>query len=268
MSDILLIASITTVLFLLLAIFIVSISLVFQKRQVKFKQEKAALHAQYAQEILQTQIEVQNATLQLVGQELHDNIGQLLSVARINLNILEELDHQPDSRQYISQTNEIIDNSIHDLRALTRSLDGDFVKDFGLEESLSHELTRLKKTNRFFVDLNVTGIRYSLGYEKEIVLFRICQEALNNVLKHAKATKFFAELSYEFDKFTLVLKDNGTGFELESNPDGKSVKAGSGLRNMRRRSSLIGGTFTLDSILQQGTTITITIPLNEQTAHL
>src|SRR5690349_4299839 len=122
-----------SVLMLLLVLFLILFALLFQKRQSRYKQEKAALHAQYAQEMLQAQIEVQNATLQQIGQELHDNIGQLLSVARINLNMLEEMPHSEEVRAFIEQTNEVVNHSIIDLRGLTKSLDGDFVKDFGLE---------------------------------------------------------------------------------------------------------------------------------------
>lgn len=249
---------------LLLILFLVLFALLFRKRQFKYKQEKAALKAQYAQEMLQTQVEVQNSTLQQIGQELHDNIGQLLSIAKLNLNILEEMEQSAENQHYISQTNEVIGHSINDLRNLTKSLDGDFVKDFGLEESLSHELLRIRRTNKFLTELAVTGDRYTLGHEKEIVLFRICQEVLNNVLKHAKATKILTELHYQTDDFTLIIMDNGIGFETGSGETKELTRAGAGLRNMRRRSEMIGGKFILTTRPGEGTKIEIQLPVSKR----
>jgi two-component system NarL family sensor kinase len=86
----LLLAVISTIVFLILAVFIVFITLLYQQRQIQVIKEKADLKAAYDQEILRSQLEVQNQTLQQIGNELHDNIGQLLSVTRLYLNVLEE----------------------------------------------------------------------------------------------------------------------------------------------------------------------------------
>ncbi|SEJ66102.1 Histidine kinase-, DNA gyrase B-, and HSP90-like ATPase [Dyadobacter sp. SG02] len=252
---------------LLLVLFLVLFALLFQKRQARYKQEKAALHAQYAQEILQAQIEVQNATLQQIGQELHDNIGQLLSVARINLNILEGMPHTEAVRGFIEQTNEVVNQSITDLRGLTKSLDGDFVKDFGLEQGLSYELLRIRKTGLYETALLIVGEQCPLGYEKEIVLFRVSQEALNNILKHSSATCITAELNYQPDLFRLRLVDDGIGFDMEQIQNSPLTGAGAGLRNMERRVGMIGGTFKITSVPDTSTCIQIDIPLYRDPAE-
>ena len=253
MSDIEILSVIATIVLLLLTSFITVFFFIFQKRQLQNLQEKAALKTAYDQEILKSQIEVQNQTLQHIGQELHDNIGQLLSVAKINLNILEESDNE--ELEYIKQTNEIITQSISDLRALTKSLDGDFVRDFGLEESIAHELQRIRKTRRFQTEISVLGNKRKLGYEREIVLFRIVQEVLNNALKHSKAKNLTIVLHYFPESFTLNISDNGKGFDLE-NVNQKSIsQAGAGLRNIQRRMELIGGECSISSEIGKGTEV-------------
>ena len=242
---------------LLLVVFIVIFAFLFQKRQIQNLQEKAALKTAYDQEILKSQIEVQNQTLQHIGQELHDNIGQLLSVAKINLNILEESENE--ELDFIKQTNEIITQSISDLRALTKSLDGDFVKDFGLEESISHELQRIRKTRRFQTEISVLGEKRKLGYEREIVLFRIVQEILNNAIKHSKAKNLTIILHYFNDSFTLKVNDNGKGFDLENINQKTLSQAGAGLRNMQRRMELIGGKCTISSEIGKGTEVLLLV---------
>ncbi|MCU0469075.1 MAG: ATP-binding protein [Arcicella sp.] len=246
-----------TILLLFLCIFIFGFATLFQKRQQKHREEKAALKTAYDQEILKSQIEVQNQTLQHIGQELHDNIGQLLSVAKINLNFLEESDSE--ELEYIKQTNEIITQSISDLRALTKSLDGDFVKDFGLEESISYELQRIRKTRRFQTEISVLGEKRKLGYEHEIVLFRIVQEVLNNAIKHSKANNLTVVLHYFPDSFTLKIVDNGKGFDLESLKQKTISQAGAGLRNINRRMELIGGKCNISSEIGKGTEVSLSM---------
>ena len=160
---------------------------------------------------------------------------------------------------FIKQTNEIITQSISDLRALTKSLDGDFVKDFGLEESISHELQRIRKTRRFQTEISVLGEKRKLGYEREIVLFRIVQEILNNALKHSKAKNLAIVLHYFADSFTLKVNDDGKGFDLENINQKVLSQAGAGLRNMQRRMELIGGKCTISSEIGKGTEVVLSM---------
>jgi two-component system NarL family sensor kinase len=232
-----------------LAFFLVSIVIIaivrYQNKKRYYFIEVANLKTAYDQEILKSQIEVQNQTLQHIEQELHDNIGQLLSVAKINLNVLEESNNS--EHEYIKQTNDIITQSINDLRALTKSLDGDFLHDFGLEESISHELQRIRKTKRFETEISVLGTKRKLGYETEIVLFRIVQEVLNNALKNAKAKNIIVTLQYFSTTFELSIKDDGKGFDTQDIKPETMDSSGAGLGNMQRRMKLIGGNCRINS---------------------
>ena len=254
----------TLIVFLLL-IFVLTLFLIFQRRQIQNRQEKAHLQSQFAQEILKSQIEVQNSTLQQIGQELHDNIGQLLSVAKINLNILEDTVQEVENQEYIKQTNEIIGQSINDLRALTKSLDGDFVKQFGLQESMAFELQRIRKTKKFDTEITVNGEAYTLGFEREIILFRIFQEFLNNSIKHSGAKNIKVKLNYKPDLFNLQLFDDGQGFDYEKVVGETLQNSGAGLRNMERRSELIGGKSKLESAFGKGTKLEIDLPNDKNT---
>lgn len=168
----------------------------------------------------------------------------------------------PGSHERVVQANEIISLSLDELRALTKSFDGDFVKDFGLEESLVQELLRIRKTKKFETEFNVLGEKYSLGYEKEIVLFRISQEVLSNIMKHSKAQNIKVLLEYEREQFMLCITDNGIGFETQSNDVKELKRSGSGLRNMRRRAELIGGELFLQTHPGEGTKIKIELHLS------
>ncbi|MGX5852466.1 sensor histidine kinase [Dyadobacter jiangsuensis] len=259
-SEVVIIVAAGTVVIFLLLTFLLTMFLIFQRKQLVSQQEKAALHALYAKEILQAQVEVQNSTLQQIAGELHDNIGQLLFVAKINLNILEETEQNYENNQRIVQINEAIELSINEVRALTKSFDGDFVKDFGLQDSLHNELARIQKTNNYQISTDVHGERYSLGFEKEIVLFRICQEILNNIMKHSKSKNIAVALEYGAERLLLCIYDDGRGFDIHSVRQEDMRHSGSGLRNMRRRTEMLGGNFTLESGLGKGTKVQIVLP--------
>lgn len=244
---------IATLILVSIIIFIISFALLFQKRKAQFIQEKATLKNQYDQEILTSQIEVQNTTLQYIGRELHDNIGQLLSVARINLNVLEETTGETENGDFIRQTNELVEQSIYELRALSKSLDGNLVHDFGLQQSIAHELQRIKKTKKFETELTLNGEKYTLGYEREIVLFRIVQEILNNALKHSKAKNIEINIDYLPNNFTLTITDNGKGFDFEAVMKNELSQSGAGLRNINRRATLINFDCEINSQINQGT---------------
>lgn len=246
-SDIIWVAIFGSIIFAFITFFIISFTIYFQKKKIQHVQEKATLKAQYDQEILKSQIEVQNATLQYIGKELHDNVGQLLSVARINLNVVEETTQELEIEGFVKQANELVEQSIQELRALSKSLDGDFVQDFGFQEMVIHELQRIRKTKKFQTEILIQGQKYSLGYDREIVLFRIVQEILNNALKHSGAKIIEVSLNYLPNNFILQISDNGNGFKYSEIIKNELNQSGSGLRNIQRRATLINFNCEIDS---------------------
>jgi two-component system NarL family sensor kinase len=157
------------------------------------------------------------------------------------------------------QANEMVGQAINDLRELSKSLDADFVNEFGLEQSTTHELSRIRKTRRFQTHFSSNGEPFSMGQQKEIVLFRIVQEILNNAIKHSRAKNINVAFDYTESTFSLTVADDGVGFDWRLLQQKELSNSGSGLRNIQRRVNLIGGTCEFDSVPGQGTTITIRI---------
>lgn len=242
--------------------FMISFVFVYQRRQLQNRQEKATLHAQHQQEILQVQLEIQNQTLQHISGELHDNIGQLLTLVRLKLNMLEV--EETITPNQIEEVNEVVERTIIELRGLSKSLDGDFVKNFGLVESLRHALERISSTGKYQTDIFIEGEAYRLEGQKEIVLFRVVQEILSNILKHAKAKYIKVSLLFTSTHFSLTVQDDGKGFDYEAVLGREMSQSGAGLRNIQRRTEMLGGTCKIETEIGKGSKIHLYLPISSQ----
>ena len=237
---------------LLISIIIITAVLYYNKRK-KFAEEKQLMKTIFDQELLQTQIEIQEQTLSNISQEIHDNIGQVLSLAKLNLNTIPT--HvEDDVLAKISKTKELISKAISDLRDLSRSMHGDRIAELGLKDAIESELAILQNTGQYKTFFNLSGNYYKLARQNEIVIFRMLQESINNSIKHANAKNITVEMHYQPHNFQLWISDDGNGFDtgLQS-----TAATGIGLKSMRNRAALIGGDLTIESSPFTGTTISI-----------
>lgn len=235
------------------------------EEEIKFNLQKEVYEMQkkFDREIFTTQIEIQNQTLTKVGQDLHDNIGQLLAVSQINLSILEEegIEKHSKFKNNFLEARNIIVHCIEEVRSLSKSLNGNFVKNFGLIDSIKNEVNKIKKTSRYQVHLSITGNILKQSYEVEIIIFRTIQEIINNILKHANAQNIDFNLVYHLDSLEIRITDDGNGFDY-SNALQRDIKSsGSGLRNIDERIQLVGGQAQFISSIGKGTKVILTIPL-------
>lgn len=252
--------AVSTIVLLLMALFSVSFIYLYHRRQRESLQEKQILKETYQRELLQSQIEIQNQTLQQIAQELHDHIGQLLTVTVMRLDILEEDVKEADAQESVQQTRELVGTIISDVRTLAKTLDYNTVQRFGLLPSLTLELERIQRVGRVQTRLTTTGEPYSLGEQTETVLLRMAQESFNNALKHARARTLTVAVDFQPDTFVFIACDDGQGFHVDKIADRSLEQAGAGLGNLARRAGLLGGTCRIVSQPGEGTRVEIQIP--------
>jgi len=260
-QEILFIIIIGGLLALLLVGFIVTVLFLYQRKQHRQEQELVKLKDEYDQEMLKSQLEIQEATLKNIAQELHDNIGQVLSVVKLSLAVVP-LEKEHKAYGPLQHIREVLNKAVFDLADLTKSLHTDRISQIGLVESVRFDLETLKKTGLMAVKFNVQGVEYRLGEQKEVFIFRIFQELVNNILKHAKATQLTILLNYtQPGNFVFSIKDNGVGFSIQEKKDSKSPLNGVGLKSMMNRAKLIGATMVFDSYPGKGTSVTMELPI-------
>lgn len=250
-----------SVIMIFLIILIAFSVIVYQNKSRIHFQEKATLKAQYEQEILSSQNEIREETMKFISRELHDNVVQMLSLVKIQLNNINL--ETPDSK--ISQTKEYLTTAITDLRALSKTLNTDNVLHEGLAKTIEFELKRISKIGTHEVSFQNHTHNISLDSNAEIIVFRIFQELIQNIIKHAQAKKIIVSLEESQDFFKIEVIDDGIGFDFEEKLTKKGFENGSGLSNMIYRANLLHGTFKVSKNENGGSISTLTIPLSKKT---
>ncbi|MGQ0740424.1 MAG: sensor histidine kinase [Bacteroidota bacterium] len=245
---------------LLLVSFIVAMLFLYKRRQQKQEQEMARVKDMYEKEVLQSQLEIQENTFKTISQELHDNIGQLLSVVKLSLSSLP-LEKEHKAWPLVDHSQKVLSKAIADLSNLTKSLHTDRINDLGLTDSVHFELIGVENTGIFKAEFSVSGAEFQLPEQKAIFLFRMFQEMLNNIIKHSAATHIKVQLTYGADNiFVMQIEDNGKGFDVEKVKSSLSSTKGVGLKSMFNRAKMIGADINVTSAVNIGTRIIVTLP--------
>lgn len=212
------------------------------------------------QEILDQQKAISQATITTqekeraeISKELHDNVNQVLTTTKLYLDLA--LTNPELKDDLIEKSSKNISNAIAEIRALSQSLMIPSLGDLGLIDSIDdlvENINATKKIEAVFIHEELD--ENNLDENQKLTLFRIAQEALNNVVKHAEATSTTIELSEKGETIQLMIKDDGKGF------DALVTKKGAGLNNIRNRVYLLNGSLTVDTQPGQGCTLVVQLP--------
>lgn len=244
-------------LFVLLFGFITFLVVVnFVRRKRKILMEKRVREAQFQQELLQAQLEMQEHTFRTVSQEIHDNVGQILSIVKLHLNILT---FGNEDNEKLDTIKNMVTDAITELRNLSAGYYADRLLEEGFLVAIQQQLQQLDKTGRFITSFHSNIDTLSMDKSKMIFLHRIVQEILHNVIKHSEATHVDARISKEKNEVHIVLCDNGKGF----NSNDSGFKPGIGLSSIRQRASMIGASIYINSLKNIGTIVKLTFIQNE-----
>lgn len=259
-NDLIIFVIFTTLLISFLAILIIALIYVYQKKKVIYLNSIETLKLNHENNILETQLEIQESTFQHISREIHDNINLTLTLAKLHLNTINAQDIHKTSKQ-IGSSIDLLTESIHNLSALSKSLNSDMINNQGLLVALEREVQRIVEPGLFSVSMKVFGEPVYMNNQKELLIFRIVQEAFNNIIKHAQANHAILRLYYGFNDFKLIIEDNGVGFSKTDMPNDLE-KNTAGLGNMKSRAKMLGGDMHIKTAINQGTTLSFTIPTN------
>jgi PAS domain S-box-containing protein len=202
-------------------------------------------------------VKVQEEERRHLARELHDEIGQALTAAKINLQgAMKELDGAKSKR--IDETAAILERLLGQVRQISIDLRPPMLDDLGLVPALRSLLDQQGRRASVAVHLSVKDMPEKLDPEIQTTCFRIAQEAITNAVRHANATQIDIDLGCENGNFRLQVRDNGRGFDAESP---QPQRAGLGLIGIKERAALVGGRAKIISSPKKGTTIEVLLPL-------
>jgi signal transduction histidine kinase/ligand-binding sensor domain-containing protein len=192
-----------------------------------------------------------------ISRDLHDGVGVKLSALKLFLSSLDEETTKTsdgEMKAHGQHAEELINEVIQDVRQVLVNLSPMVLEEFGYVVAVEALVNTINQSKQLHVELAVFGMTERLKKDYELALYRITQELLNNVLKHAAAKQVLLQLGQRNRKIILMIEDDGEGFEVNAHKDGY------GLRNLEARTRLIGGILTVDSTPGKGTSISIEIP--------
>jgi len=225
------------------------------KKRLHLKEIKSIDEA-YQRELLTTQVEIQKDTMQHIGREIHDSVGQKLTLASIYIKQWLHENTIKEKNKEVTEIDKIIDSSLQELRQLSRSLTNDHIKTYDIRDLIRMECEKINALNSCSVDFENTSVIKPQSYERKSVLLRIAQEFLQNSIKHARCSEIKVALNQqENNGIYLNMKDNGVGFEKD-----QLRSKGIGLGNIEKRAELIGAVITLEGVPNKGTTLHLKIP--------
>lgn len=226
------------------------------KHVQELKSEVALLN--YKEQQTKKVLDAESKERKRIGEELHDGLGQLLSL--LKMNITDQIEHirpeQTDHYKKLQSLHVLTDNAIDELRNASHNLSPVLLQTKGLSVSINDLVNRLRKSNKHEIELDINGLDVPMDSVIEHSVYRIIQELINNIIRHAEAKRISLQLVKNSEELSLFVEDDGKGF------DTRNIQAGMGLNNLMTRVDNLGGTMDIDSMPGRGTIVSINIPFN------
>jgi signal transduction histidine kinase len=217
-----------------------------------------ALESKQAAQI-RVMVATQEEERKRISRDLHDDVGTKLSALKLFLSSLHEKAIYTDNKEIKSlaeSSEQFITEAMQDVRQLLLNLSPAVLEEFGYTTAVEGLVNKINETKQIHFSLVVFGMNHRLQKDYELALYRITQELINNVLKHAEAKHVSLQIGVRDGKVILLMEDDGKGFDVAAHKDGY------GLHNLDARTKLMHGTITIDSQPGKGTSVLIEIPYN------
>lgn len=194
-----------------------------------------------------------------IARELHDGVGQQISAVKLNMNAFADRikDGEKNKEQYAAMI-DMVDDAVKEVRSVSHNMMPNALIRFGLARAVREFIDKIAATGALKVDLQIIGLTDRLESTTETVLYRVMQETVSNIIKHAHASHISIQLIRDNDNLTMMIEDNGKGFDINK----ISESAGIGMKNIISRVEYLNGTVDFDSFPGRGTTVIVEIMVN------
>lgn len=228
------------------------------QRDISERKRAEELHVQFQQQKARTAaiVETQEEERRRIAKELHDALGQMLVAAKFNVDILEDKLTDASMQLRVADIKNLLNQIMMEVRRISYNLMPSILEDFGLPPALNHLCEQLSQAENLKIRFFTIGMEKRAARPVETGLYRIAQEALNNILKHSRAREATVQLIKNKKTITLTIEDNGQGFD-PARTKSATAQSGMGLMNMRERAESLHATFSLTAEPGRGTEIIV-----------
>lgn len=219
----------------------------YQKRLLKKELEINIIKSRQQEEILKNTLLSQENERKRIAQDLHDEVGAMLSVVKLNVSLFERKSDNLKSKELALETKSYLDDVILQVRRISRALMPPSLEKLGLAIAVEELVDWVNKSGMIKVDYWCSRIVRRLDTKKELAVFRIIQELLNNAIKHSNASNVSVKMRFSLSGFAVSISDNGKGFDAEL------VKTGLGLKSLESRTQILNAKMQINSAPGKGT---------------
>ena len=252
-----LIFSLLTVGMLILSGSIVLFVVFYQKKMLQEQFKRKQLELDYQQRMMLASMESEENERRRLAGELHDSIGAMLSTIRVGITTLARQIPDPQS---VEQPKQLLDETIQSVRKISRDLMPSTLEKFGFAQAVKELCERFHATSQVPIHYTENGELNSFDKNRELMLFRVVQELLNNALKHSQAKEINVILTSESENVIVAVEDNGVGFDVEAVRNSKDSGRGLGLFNIENRARLLNARIDYDTERTAGSKTTLIVP--------
>ena len=230
------------------------------ERALRSQQERDARNSADLQRLSAQLISVQEDERRTIARELHDEVGQALTAIKVELACAEHsLPPSAHPERLLATARSLTEGALHTVRDLSRLLHPSVLDDIGLPAAVEAYVREFRKRQPISLEFAADGLDQRLGRGTETAAYRIVQEALTNITRHANASTGRIRMSRTGDTLLLSIEDDGVGFDPEAQRSG-IVSQGLGLLGMQERATQLGGSCTIDSAVGAGTRVEVRLP--------
>jgi len=253
-TEIVMIFFVGTFAMVFLAAAIIFFFITYQKRLLKKELEINRVKAEQQEELLRNILSAQEKERKRIARDLHDEVGAMLSVVKLNVSRIAKITVPDNSKILANETKTYLDEVITQVRGISRALLPPSLEKLGLYFALEELANWINKSGQIQVTSWKSGEQVRFNNKKELAIFRIIQELINNAIKHAEATGISINTRFSDGRISVLVADNGKGFNVE-----EKMNAGLGLKNLESRTQMLEAKFKLKSAPGKGTSAIICV---------
>lgn len=252
---------ITIAVMLLLFLCFLFVFIINQKKKYKYQNDMLLLREAQQNQLIEAAVRSEEIERHRIAETLHDEVGAILSSSKLHIQGIKADCLDERDKKLHEKGKELLDEGIQKVRGISHNLHSSILQEFGLNEAIRHFISKTIQGTLIHATTELDDYYTTQNAEKDISVYRMIQELVNNILKHAKASEIKVTSSYTNSNLEIIIFHNGTGLTQQQFEELRYKKEGLGLKNIMNRVILLRGTIDF-SAGASGYSITIQVPIN------